>query len=400
MTRLLAILAFVPCLALANPFKDSIDDATDALEDAVKAANRGGSPNCKTLVNGIGRSIDDLESIRRGTTERRLNELLVNVTQLQVQSIQLGCPQKVADRVNLAVSTLNGARSQLDRDDDRKEHRHRHKDDDDDDRMPPNNNPPPPPPPGRALEATLGELRVIYGERVNGEAGVRVDLPSASVRGIGRTPFYFAGHIRSQAGEWTDWVAGPQYTAPSDPYVWNNVYTQFFPARLLRSTSGSQFLVRISMFDGNRNELAFKEARIDLVAAGGPQGAPGPAGPPPPAAARDCGTGDDPGCTMSRGRGGWAMDRDSFNGFYNSLRATPSDLTKADMCRSVLAANYVTAKQLGMVLELFNSDLTRLDVAKLAAPHTVNPMHALGLSTKFRSSLIAADFTKLMSEQR
>ena len=393
MTRLLAILAFLPCLALANPFKDSIDDATEALEDAANATRRA-SPNCKNLVPQINRAVDDLESIRRGTTERRLNEILVAVTTLQVQGIQQGCPQKVNDRIVLAVSTLNTAKGQLDRDDDRRDRHRRHKDDDDYDDNRDDRNQPPPPPPGRALEATLGELRVTYGERVNGEPGVRVDLPSASLRGMGRNSFYFAGRLRSQTGEWTEWVAGPQFTAPQDPYVWNNVYTQFFPARILRSANGSQFVARISMFDGNRNEIAFKEAKIDLVAGGGPQ-----AQQPPPPATRDCGTGEDVGCTMQRGRA-WAMDRDSFNGFYATLRSNNSDLSRADMCRSVLDNNWVTAKQLGMILELFNSDLIRLDVAKLAAPHTVNPMHALGLAGKFRSALIGADFTRLMSEQR
>jgi hypothetical protein len=94
------------------------------------------------------------------------------------------------------------------------------------------------------------------------------------------------------------------------------------------------------------------------------------------------------------------MDRATFEGFIGSLRSTPSDLTKADMSKSVLASNYLTAKQLAVVMDQFNSDLVRLDVAKFAAPHVTDPMHALGLASKFRSSLNASEFTKVMAAQQ
>ncbi|GEM_PF-2815527 len=121
--------------------------------------------------------------------------------------------------------------------------------------------------------------------------------------------------------------------------------------------------------------------------------------PPPVVVVRDCGTGEDAGCQMQR-NGDWAMDRDVFAGVFASLKGQRSDLTRLDMCKSMFARNAMTAKQLGMVLELFNSDLLRLDAAKVAAPRVVNPQHALGLSEKFRSGLLQRDFTDLMAQQQ
>ena len=115
--------------------------------------------------------------------------------------------------------------------------------------------------------------------------------------------------------------------------------------------------------------------------------------------ARDCGTGGDPGCGISR-NGGWAMDADSFRGFLASLKATNNELTRQSMVSDVMAREFVTARQLGLVLDLFRNELTRLDVAKASLPHTVNPMAALGHSTKWQNSLSAQEYTQLVAAQR
>jgi hypothetical protein len=388
MRRLLPLMILLPGLVWANPFKESLTDAAESIEDASSAAKRAGG-SCKGILPSLDQSVEDIDSIRRGTTERRMNQIQSFVNGLQAASAQAGCPRKVAERISRAVVALNNARSMMEDDDDRRDRRHHHRDDDDEDenrRQPPA---PPPPPPGRAVEITLGELRVIYGERVNGEGGVKVVLGASSLRGLGRAPFSFGGRVRMEDGSWSEWLTSQQYMAPQDPYQAPE-YVQWFPAHLLRGGSGNgHFLARISLLDRNRSELAFREVPIDLV------GAPAPT----PMAPRDCGTGQDPGCSMQRAAH-WAMDGETFSGFYQSQKSTSSDLARADMCRSVLGNNWITAKQLGMLLELFNSDLVRLDVAKVAAPHTVNPQHALGLTSKFRSSLLQRDFTALMSQQR
>ena len=126
-----------------------------------------------------------------------------------------------------------------------------------------------------------------------------------------------------------------------------------------------------------------------------------PPAPPPgrPYYGRDCGTGDDPGCTMRR-RLNLPMDAETYLGFIEALRGTDSEITRFDQVKDMLKTNWLTARQLGQVLDLFESEIYRLDVAKLAAPKVVNPKHALGFSTKFESSLYAADYTKVMSAQR
>ncbi len=129
---------------------------------------------------------------------------------------------------------------------------------------------------------------------------------------------------------------------------------------------------------------------------------PGPPAPPPPPgqAYRDCGTGpQDPGCSMQR-NGRWPMDGRSWAGVVSSLRGTMNEITRQQMLESMLGNQAVTADQLGQVLDLFNNELTRLDVAKFLAPRVTNPMHALQFSNKFRNSLLGQDYVRVMSAQR
>ena len=131
-----------------------------------------------------------------------------------------------------------------------------------------------------------------------------------------------------------------------------------------------------------------------------PGNRPPPPPPPPGMATRDCGTGpQDPGCTMRR-NGMWAMDAMAWAGFYNSIRSTPNELTKQANVQSALQNQALTAAQLGLLMDLFNNELTRLDVAKFAATRVVNPMHAIGLSTKFRNRILAQDYVTVMGRQQ
>ncbi len=119
----------------------------------------------------------------------------------------------------------------------------------------------------------------------------------------------------------------------------------------------------------------------------------------PPSRNSDCGAGEDVGCTMQR-RGHYPMDFDSFRSLLDALNSNASVINRADIMKTALADAYLTAKQLGLILDLFDSIIYRFDVAKLAAPHVVNPKHALGLASKFESSIYATDFTKLMASQK
>ncbi|MCA2979472.1 MAG: DUF4476 domain-containing protein [Myxococcaceae bacterium] len=114
---------------------------------------------------------------------------------------------------------------------------------------------------------------------------------------------------------------------------------------------------------------------------------------------RDCGTGpSDVGCAMSR-NGVTPMDAQVFGGFMRSLRGVSNELTREDMCERMLARSGLTAMQLGQVLDLFSNELTRLDVAKQAAPRVVNPQHALELSTKFNNGFHAEEFVEVYTGQ-
>ena len=131
-----------------------------------------------------------------------------------------------------------------------------------------------------------------------------------------------------------------------------------------------------------------------------PQARPVPPAPAPVESAfRDCGTGRDPGCTMTRD-GKYAMDAEVWNGFYQSLKSQPNEITREEMTEKMLKKNYLTAKQLGLLLDLFPNEITRLDVAKFSASHVVNPQHALGFSSKWNNSISAGEYTEMISEQQ
>ena len=130
-----------------------------------------------------------------------------------------------------------------------------------------------------------------------------------------------------------------------------------------------------------------------------PTARPLPPPPPPQPAFRDCGTGRDPGCTMTRD-GKYAMDAETWKGFYQSLKSQPNEISREEMTEKMLKRNYLTALQLGLLLDLFPNEITRLDVAKNAATHVVNPQHALGFSSKWQNSISAEEYTEMIAEQQ
>lgn len=115
-------------------------------------------------------------------------------------------------------------------------------------------------------------------------------------------------------------------------------------------------------------------------------------------AVRDCGTGEDVGCTMKR-NGEYPMDAETFRGILQALKAAKNELTREDVAEKMFKRNYVTAKQFGQVLDLFENELTKLDVAKTVAPKVVNPQHALGFSSKWENELNGEDYVEIMSAQ-
>jgi hypothetical protein len=119
--------------------------------------------------------------------------------------------------------------------------------------------------------------------------------------------------------------------------------------------------------------------------------------PPPPPEMRDCGTGpDDPGCQVSRG-GARAMDGAAFGGMMQGLQANPNEIIRKDMAKRMIGANLLTARQLGMVMDLFMNEILRMEVAKFAIPRVIDREHAYGLSAKFQNTIMAGEFTEALS---
>jgi hypothetical protein len=118
-----------------------------------------------------------------------------------------------------------------------------------------------------------------------------------------------------------------------------------------------------------------------------------PAGP----AYRDCGTPSDEGCTMRRD-GQFAMDATTWRGFYQSLKSESNEIVRQEKAEKMLKRVYLTAAQFGLVLDLFNNEITRLEVAKEAAPHVVNPQHALGFSSKWKNSISGSEYTDIITQ--
>ncbi len=116
--------------------------------------------------------------------------------------------------------------------------------------------------------------------------------------------------------------------------------------------------------------------------------------------ARDCGTGpSDPGCLMSK-NGQLPMDGATFAGVLQTLRAQRNTIVREEMAQKMFARQFVTAAQLGLVIDAFaDHGITQLDVAKELAPRVVNPQHAMLHSTKFQNSISAEEYVGVMAAQ-
>ncbi|NNC14200.1 DUF4476 domain-containing protein [Corallococcus exiguus] len=112
---------------------------------------------------------------------------------------------------------------------------------------------------------------------------------------------------------------------------------------------------------------------------------------------RDCGTRSDEGCMMRRD-GQFPMDASTWRGFYQSLKSENNEIVRQEKADKMLKRVYLTAAQFGMVLDLFNNEIVRLDVARIAAPHVVDPQHALGFSSKWRNSISGSEYTDIITQ--
>jgi serine/threonine protein kinase/tetratricopeptide (TPR) repeat protein len=113
----------------------------------------------------------------------------------------------------------------------------------------------------------------------------------------------------------------------------------------------------------------------------------------------DCGAGlDDPGCDLER-NGQRTMDAVEFTGLLSLLRSTSSDLSKEAQATTAMRRSLLTAAQLGLVMDQFSSDRSRLAVVRALVGNVVNPRHALGHSVKFSSALSREEYVDLLTQQ-
>lgn len=295
------------------------------------------------------------------------------------------CPGQVMALLGVAVSRTKRAEDKLE---DRRTHNWQ------DPGLPPG------PPPGQGQpRAELAPLAVYENQPFEGVMAVRVDVTRLTLMGLQGRQVGFTVQVKSDTGRMSEVRRSGPVTVPSSPYVWDNAYAQYFkiPDLLRLSLGQGRLSARVAVVDDTGRELTSAETVFSIT--GGPP--PPPQAPPGvPVVARDCGTGpDDSGCLLQK-NGKWPMDAETFRGLTQSLRGTPSEFSKKEMVESVLANQVLTAKQLGALFDLFQSEFNRMDLAKLAVPKLTNPSAALGLSVKFDSSFNRSEYVKLVSAQR
>jgi hypothetical protein len=143
----------------------------------------------------------------------------------------------------------------------------------------------------------------------------------------------------------------------------------------------------------------YREERMEVVEQESSRRRPRPPPPAPAPVYRDCGTGRDPGCEMSRD-GQYAMDAETYRGFMTALKSQANEISRQEMTEKMLKRQYLTAAQYGEVLDLFKNEISRLEVATFAARRVVNPQHALGFASKWRNSISSEEYTEMIAEQQ
>jgi hypothetical protein len=386
-------LLLVASVAAAQPWNRPLKNAADAVEDAFDRTQRARG-QCRNQVgptlNGL---VDRIDGLRRAQFPvQELNQLRFELTTVAQQAPFAACPIGVTEDLQRALDGLEEARIAMWNGGGRERfggggRRDRRGDN-------PNQ------PPGAVFPfVNIAPLRVNPNVPFQNERAVQVTVPEVRFDFMQGQGFYLATKFRSFEGDWSEWVTTQLWTVPSTPFQWRNAYNHVLRYSTLAEEdfSNGRFIVHVAVFNQQGQELAFREAsfRVQLPNLGGFPGV----GQPPPVVQRDCGTGpQDPGCMMVRD-GAWAMDAATYQGFLTSLRANRSEVLRLQMSQSMLAQQYLTAAQFSTMMDLFSSEVMRLEFAQRSAPRLVNPQHAIGLSSKFRSGVFQAQYTQLMASQ-
>lgn len=386
--RILALAALtLASVASAQQFNRPVKKAAQALEDAARLARRAG-PQCKQAVYAqLDELVDDVDDLKKNGRPRDAARLKFEVANVGSTASWSGCPDRVVENIHRAEDFLDEARTLManGRRDDRRDD----DDDDDDDRF---------------QAAQLSPLTVQLRSTFEGEPAVKVVVPELTLRRMRGQNFYLGARFRSFQGHWSEWVTTQQWSVPADPFTWRNPFSHYFRYSTLAEDdfSNGRFVARVSLFDSGGRELAFREVSFVARLPQLPQQPPVVVQPPPvqqpPLQVRDCGTGPDVGCSMMRD-GRYAMDAATFQGFMRSLQSNSNQMMRGQTVQTMFNTNYVTAVQFGLVLDLFTSEMYRLQVAQQGAPRVVNPQHAIGYADKFSSNMYRTSYTQLMAQQ-
>ncbi len=138
---LLAV-SLLPCLAFAGPYRQRIDDALDALDQADRELSRaskdcrdGVAPSLRTVIAAV-------EDARGSPNAKRVDTAQMQLAGLALGAMMAGCPERLGDAMGEAQAALSRAKSlaaEADERDEREDRRERARDrdrrryDDDDD---------------------------------------------------------------------------------------------------------------------------------------------------------------------------------------------------------------------------------------------------------------------------
>lgn len=380
MRRLMKSLVLAACalapLSAAAQNRRPLKQVEDAVNDASRQVRRA-SPQCKNVMESrlevLTREVRDLGNDADAWEVQRVER---SIAAAASSAGFANCPDGVLASLYRAGETIDDVRTS------RWNQRPGDRRDDEDDE--------------RSRFGEMKQLQVQTNAQFDGEPAVRISVPEVTLRNMRGQQFYVGARFKSLQGNWSEWTSTQQWTVPSDPFVWKNAFTHYFRASTLAEEdfANGRFIARVSVFDARGREVVSREVQFRTNL---PQLPPGPSY-PPVVQQRDCGTGPDIGCTMMRD-GRMAMDAATFQGFQRALQANPSDLGRQQTAGSMFNTQYVTAVQFGLVLDMFRSEMSKMQVAQMAARRLVNPQHAIGYAEKFNSSIYQQQYTQLMAAQ-
>jgi hypothetical protein len=380
-----AMVTLVAAIAAGQPWSKPLNAAADAVEDAYDRALRSNGKCRNQIGPGLDALTDRIDGLGKlASPLGELNQVRTELAVIGQQAPFAACPLGVTDDIQRGLDSLetvrvamwNDSRGGGSRRDQRRGAR---------------------PAAPTFPFVQLSPIRVTPALPFQNERAVQLSVPEMRFEAMQGQGFYVATRFRSFEGDWSDWVATQVWTVPASPFVWRNAYNHVLRYSTLAEEdfSNGRFIAHVAVFTAQGQELAFREIAFRVTL---PQQVVVPPQ-PPPVVRRDCGTGpNDPGCMMMRD-GQFAMEAATYLGFMQSLRANRSEMMRGSMASSMLENNFMTAAQFEPILDLFNSEVMKLDFAQRAAPKLVNPQHAIGFSTKFRSSMMQSGYTQLMAQQ-